>query len=204
MVVSARHRLYVANNIPTLTRNIHDETRVCCLRKIWILFSARNKQCKLSATCAGDKPFMTVDHPFISIFVRKCFDQRWIATSHFRFGHGEARTHATFTQRTQILFFLLRRSPMQQRVLVALIGCLCVQHVWPNAHLCCFSRHCCHGCWTKPHAAPFSRHMRKPQVPVLASQFAQFNNGLHHLRTVILINCVPLRANLFVHEGTHF
>ena len=139
MVVTTRHRLYVTNNVPTLTRNIHDETRVCCLWQIWIFFSARNKQSELSTSCAGDKPFVTVDHPLIAVFIGEGFNERWITACYFRFGHGKTGTHAAFTQWAKIFLFLFWRAPMQQCVLISLIGCLCIQHVWTNAHFCGFS-----------------------------------------------------------------
>ena len=147
---------------------------------------------------------MAVDHPFIAIFVRKSFNQRWITARHFRFGHGKARTLGTFTKRTEILLFLFGCRPVQQRVLVPLIRCLSVQHVRPNAHLCGFSRNCSHCGWTKAHSAPLCRHVRKPQIPFFTGQFPQFHNGLHYLRAIILIYRIPLRTNLFVHEGANF
>ena len=146
---------------------------------------------------------MSVDHPFIAVLIRKCFNQSWVTSRNFWFGHGETRTRRAFAQRTQILLFLFWSCPVQQCVLVTLVWRLGIQHEWSNADFGRFSRHGRHSGWTKTHSTPFGRHMRQPQFPIFTRDFAQFYNCLHYLRTIMLICCIPLWSHHGVHEFTN-
>ena len=204
VVVAARHGVNIAHNSEGWVRQIDNETRVCCLRKIRVFLGTGNEQCKLCTTCSRNKPLVTIDDPFVAITVGKSFDECRVASCNLWFGHSKTRTCCTFTQRTKILFLLLWSTPVQQRVLISFVWSLSIQYEWPDTDFCCFRRHCCHGCRPKTHAAPLCWHMGKPEMLFVARLLAQTNNRFHHSTTVALIGCVPCGSHNRVHEIANF
>ena len=146
---------------------------------------------------------MSVDHPFVAILICKRFNQCRITSCNLRFGHSEARPSSTFAQRSQVFFFLFRSRPVQQRVLIAFVRCLGIEHEWSDTDLGCLCRNSRHRCWPQSHSTPFGRHMRKPQFPIFSSNFAQLHDRLNYLCTIMLINCIPFRTNHSVHKLAH-
>jgi len=160
-------------------------------------------QRELGAARPGDEPLVSVDDPLVAILVRVGANERGVAACHFGFGHRKARTRGAFAQRAQVLFLLLGRCPMQQRVLVAFVGRLGVQDERADSDLGRFCRHRRHRGRAQPHAAPLGRHVRQPQLLFVARLAAQLDDRLHHLFAVVLVDRFPARPHRFVHEAPH-
>jgi hypothetical protein len=162
VVVTTRHRFHIAYQLPTVRRQIDDEAGVGGLRQIRIFFGAGDQHGELRAPGTGNKPLVTVDNPLVTVAIGEGLDERRVRSGDLGFGHRKARAGGPLAQRPEILFLLLLSSPMQQGVLVAFVGCLRVQHVWPDRHLGRLGRYCSHGRWAEAHPAPLDGHMRQP------------------------------------------
>ena len=98
------------------------------LRDLRILLGAGDEQRELGAASAGDEPLVAVDHPLVAVAVGQGLDQRRVGAGDLRLGHREARPGRALAQRAEVLLLLLVGRPVQQRVLVALVGRLGVEH----------------------------------------------------------------------------
>ena len=162
---SAVHGCYFAYVIPALAWQVDDEGCVCATRTLGhIHLCTSNQDCKLCASCTGDKPLVSVENPLVTIFNSVCANQRWVRSSNFWFGHRETRRGNSVYQGLQIFFFLLVGRPVEQRVHVSFVGSLAVKHPWPHTSSCSFSLHHCEGNVTKPHATPLFWHVWQPET----------------------------------------
>ncbi len=200
MVVPARHRVHVAHDVPPVRRQVDDEARVGRLRDLRILLGAGDEQRELGAASAGDEPLVAVDHPLVAVAVGLGLDQRRVGAGDLRLGHREARPGGALAERPEVLLLLLVGRPVQQRVLVALVGRLRVQHERTDADLGGLRRHGRHRRRAERHAAPLLRHVREPQPPVVAGLLAELDDAADELRPVVLVDRLPLRPDPRVHE----
>ena len=143
---------------------------------------------------------MTVDDPLVTILVRVSSNERRITARNLWFGHCKARARSSLAERAKIFFFLFRSRPVKQCVLIALVRCLRIEHEWPDRHLGCLSRDCRHCGWTESHPTPFRRHVRQPELGVMACLRSQVDDGLHNLLAIALVDRLPARSHNVVHE----
>ena len=200
MVVPARHRVDVAHDGPAVRRQVDDEARVGRLRDLRVLLGAGDEQRELGAAGAGDEPLVAVDHPLVAVAVGLGLDQRRVGAGDLRLGHREARPGGALAQRAEVLLLLLVGRPVQQRVLVALVGRLGVEHERADADLGGLGRHGRHRRRAERHPAPLRRHVRQPQPPVVAGLLAELDDASDELRPVVLVDRLPLRSHPRVHE----
>jgi hypothetical protein len=90
VIVPTGHRLHVANDVETLTGDVHDETGVCRLRNLGIIFGSGDQQCKLGTTSTGDEPLVAIDDPFVTVLIGMRTNERRIAARHFGLRHRKA------------------------------------------------------------------------------------------------------------------
>ena len=120
---------------------VDDEARVAGLRDLGVLLGAGDEQRELRAAGAGDEPLVAVDDPLVAVGVGERLDQRRVGAGDLRLGHREARAGRAVAQRAEVLLLLLVGRPVQQRVLIALVGRLGVEHERPDRHLGGLRRH---------------------------------------------------------------
>ena len=172
VVADAGHRVDVADDLPTFGRDIDEERRVARLRRVRVGVGAGDEDREARTLRAGDEPLVAVDHPVVTVLHRCRQDARGIRASNLRLRHREARSRSAFGERTQVSLFLIVVRVVQQRVHVAFVGRLRVQHERPHAGAPRLGRDERHGDMTETHAAPLFRHVRVPQ-PKLARAVAQ-------------------------------
>ena len=90
-------------------------------------------------------------------------DQRRVRAGHLRLGHGEARPRRPLAQRAQVALLLLVGAEVQQRVHVALVGRLAVEHPRPVVRPRRLGLDHRQGDVAEAHAAPLRWHVRQPQ-----------------------------------------
>ncbi len=100
----------------------------------------------------------------VAVGLRAGADQRRVGAGDLRLGHGEARPHRPLAQRAQVALLLLVGAEVQQRVHVALVGRLAVEHPRPVVGARRLGLHHRQGDVAETHAAPLGRHLRQPQA----------------------------------------
>ena len=184
----AVHRLDLAHPVPALAGQIDDECGVATPRALGdIQFGLGDQDRELGAVGTRDEPLVTVDDPFVAVGHSARANERRVRTGDLGLGHREARRRHAFAQRPEVLLFLLVGGPVHQRMHVAFVGRLTVQHPWPDACLGRLGLHHGQRHVAQAHAAPLFRHVRQPQSGVLglAAQPDQFAHvgaiavGLH-------------------------
>ena len=128
-----------------------------------IVLGARDEDGEAGAARVGDEPLVSVDHPVVAVADGAGLDQRRIGAGHLRLGHGEAAHRHALAERAQVLLLLLVGRPVQQRVHVAFVGRLAVQHPRAVVALGRLGLHHRELDVAETHAAPFLRHVRQPQ-----------------------------------------
>ena len=191
VVVATRHRLDVTDDVPALRRQVDDEARVGGLRDVGIVLGAGDEHRELGAAGAGDEPLVAVDHPLVAVLVGERPDQRRVGAGDLRLGHREAAAGRAVAQWPQVPLLLLVGAPVQQGVLVALVGRLGVDDERADRHLRRLGRHRRHRGRPEPHAAPLGRHVREPEPPLVVGLLAELDDRPHDLRPVVLIGGVP-------------
>ena len=161
------HRLDLANPVPARRRDVDDECRVGRLRQIGVVLGARQEDGETRPPSIGDEPLVTIDDPLVAVAHRCGTNQRRIASGNFGLRHGEAAHLDAVAQRPQVRLLLLRRRPVEQRVHVALVGRLTVQHERPVRRLGGLRLDHRQLDVTEAHATPLRRHLRQPQPGIL-------------------------------------
>ena len=69
---------------------------------------------------------MSIDYPFVAVFISTCLNQGWVRARYFRFGHGETGGSPPFAKRLEVLLQLFFRSPVQQGMHIAFVWSLTV------------------------------------------------------------------------------
>ena len=95
-------------------------------------------------------------------------DQRGVRSGDFGFGHRKTRHRPSTTKRPEIPILLFGGPPVQQRMHVAFVRRLTVEHPRPVVGLSGLGLHHRHLGVGQPHTAPFRRHVRQPQVGLLS------------------------------------
>ena len=171
------HRLDLADLVPTLGGQIDQERRVGGLGQIRVVFGARDENREVGTVGVGDEPLVPVEHPLLAVLVAVGADQCGVGACDFRFGHRETRPGGALRQRPEVGLLLLVGAPVQQRVHVALIRGLTVEHPRAVVALRRFGLH--HGelDMAKAHTAPILGHMGQPEA-LLEGKLAQLDQLL--------------------------
>ena len=165
---AAVHRLDLADLGPPLARQVDDERRVRRLRQVRVVLGAGDEDGEVGPVGVGDEPLVPVEHPLLAVLVALGLDQRRVGAGDLRLGHGEARPRRALAQRPQVLLLLLVGAPVQQRVHVALVGRLAVEHPRPVRRLGRLGLDHRQLHVAEAHAAPLGGHVRQPDAGVLA------------------------------------
>ncbi len=163
----AVHRLDLAHLGPALGGEVDDERRVGRLRQVGIVLGAGDEDGEVGPVGVGDEPLVPVDDPLVAVLVGVGLDQRRVGAGDLGLGHREARPRRALAQRPEVLLLLLVGAPVQQRVHVALVGRLAVEHPRAVGRLGRLGLHHRQLDVAEAHAAPLRRHVRQPEAGLL-------------------------------------
>ena len=161
------HRLDLADLVPAVGGQVDEERGVRRLRHLGIVLGAGDEDREVRPVGVGDEPLVPVEHPLLAVLVALGLDQRRIGPGHLGLGHREARPRRARAQRAEVLLLLLVRAPVEERVHVALVGRLAVEHPRAVVRLRRLGLHHRQLDVAEPHAAPLRRHVREPQPGLL-------------------------------------
>ena len=175
---------------------------------VGVVLGAADEDGEVGPVGLRDEPLAAVDHPLVAVGVRTGLYQRGIGAGDLGLGHGEARSGRTGAQRPEVSLGLLWRRPVQQRVHVALVGRLAVEHPRPVVGLGRLGLN--HGQLDVPeaHPAPLRGHVGQPQ-PGRSGLFAQADQGRdalgagETLAAVASLDPVGHRSDDLLHEGAY-
>ncbi len=129
-----------------------------------LVLGARDQDREARPPRVRDEPLVPVDHPVVAVADGAGLDQRRVGAGDLGLGHREAAHDVTVAERAEVLLLLLVGRPVQQRVHVALVGRLAVQHPRAVVRLAGLGLHHRELDVAEPHAAPFLRHVRQPET----------------------------------------
>ena len=129
-------------------------------------------------------------------------DERRVGAGHLGLGHREARRMAVPSHSGRRYFsFCSSVRPVQQRVHVALVGRLAVEHERADTYaLAASACTIASSTWPEPHAAPLLRHVRQPESPVVVRLLPQLHDRVDHRAALVLVGGVPCGPNPRVDE----
>ena len=96
-----------------------------------ILLGPGDEDGEAGPTGVGDEPLVAVDDPGVPVGHGRGRDERGVRAGNLGLGHGEAAHGGALAQRPQVALLLLVGAPVQQRVHVALVGGLAIEHEGP-------------------------------------------------------------------------
>jgi hypothetical protein len=202
VVVSAGHRLDVAHQLPARRRKVDQERAVRRLGDLGLVLGTRDRDREAGAAHPRDEPLVPVDHPHLTLEHGAGLDQRRVGARDLGFGHREARVHPPLAQRTQVGFLLLVGRPVEQRVHVALVGCLGVEREGTEARLRRLGGHGRHRDVAEAHAPVLRGHLGQPQPPLVGGLAHPEDPGEQRV-AVLLVDLLLRRSHHRVDELAH-
>ncbi len=135
--------------------------------QLGVVLGAGDEDGEAGPAGVGDEPLVAVDDPLVAVLVGAGLDERRVGAGDLGLGHGEADHGRALAQRPEVLLLLLVGAPVQQRVHVALVGRLAVQHPRAVVGLGRLGLHHRQLDVAEPHAAPLLGHVRQPEARLL-------------------------------------
>ena len=108
--------------------------------QVGVVLGAGDEDGELARRAPRDEPLVAVDDPLVAVRYARVWMSVGSEPGDLGLGHGEARAEPLPSHSgSQVLLLLLVGAPVQQRVHVALVGRLAVEHERPDAGSCAAS-----------------------------------------------------------------
>ena len=122
------------------------------------------RMAKLRALRAGDEPLVAVDHPVVAVLDGLRLDERRVGAGDLGLGHREAGAGAALGERAEVALLLVGRRPVEERVHVALVRRLGVDHERADAGAAGLGGDERHRGRAEAHAVPLGGQVRVPEA----------------------------------------